>query len=59
MPILDFPDFPESGDTYQPQTGGPIWTWNGVYWDAASTDFGPTGPAGPQGIEALSIRKIM
>jgi hypothetical protein len=49
MSALDFPDSPSLGQTYQLQPGGPIWTWNGIYWDGASTGFGPTGPTGPKG----------
>ena len=49
MSSLNFPDSPTVGDTYQPEVGGPIWTWNGVYWDAVTTGLGPTGPTGPEG----------
>lgn len=49
MAALNFPDNPVVGTTYQPEIDGPIWTWNGDYWDVTSTQLGPTGPAGPTG----------
>ena len=61
MAALDFPNSPSIGDTYEPEVGGPIWTWNGQYWDAAATAVGPTGPtgatgaAGPAGAQGTSI----
>lgn len=61
MAALDFPNNPSINDTYEPVEGGPIWTWNGQYWDAAATTIGPTGPTGavgatgPTGAQGTSI----
>jgi hypothetical protein len=58
MANLNFPDLPSINDTYAPVEGGPTWTWNGVYWDAAGTGLGPTGPTGatgPQGPQGIDI----
>ncbi len=58
MTILNFPDNPSLGETYQPNSDTPTWTWNGTYWavDTVETVVGPTGPTGPQGVPGPSLQ---
>lgn len=47
--MIDFPDSPSVGDTYN--VGTRVWSWSGTFWAAVPTTGaqGPEGPRGPEG----------